>query len=481
MNTFNQHLTSHKLFILLAFALFVTGLLQAQTTIPTYTNLTPPNTTGVDFNAICFRDSLNGFIVTNTGILFRTKDAGKIWNVQQQLQTSALFRIVFKTKDTAFIVGVHNIFKSNDGGESWNIVQSLPLKDKDGNTYPVLNNVTFINQRIGFASGSGIIWKTADGGNTWKEVLYYLDFNINNRGYIGAMHFTDNNNGIAFAQYDIYFQTTNGGETWVKNLYAGNNQYQFSSGYFFTSLYGVASVIITDPSTSTSYSRTVKTLDGGLTWAVIASTGGGLKNWNYDKNIGIIGLSQTTYWNSIDSGKTWSAMLVPSNYLGSNVNGLCFATTKHICIVGNQGQIYDSFDSGKTWARQRSWGYPSGFTRLAFTDSLHGHVCSYDGKLLNTTDGGATWNVSLFNKGAGVENVTFPTLDTGYVVTSSQLYHSYNGGMSWDSSSAVLDMDAAAFFDFSTKDVGFFGVGFCGQIFRTFDAGKTVDTQDFLT
>jgi len=475
--------------LLLVFALIVTDMVQAQTAIPTYTNLTPPNTIGINFNKVCFRDSLNGFILSNLGQLFRTKDAGKTWNFQQQLQTSNLYGMLFKTKDTAFIVGVHNIFKSNDGGETWFIVQTLPLKDKDGNIYPALNNILFISQQTGFASGFGIIWKTVNGGNTWKEVLYYLD--ANNHGNIGSMHFTDNNNGIAFAQYDIYFQTTNGGETWVKNIYAGNNQYQFSTGYFFTSLYGVASVKTTD-STNTSYSRTVKTLDGGLTWNIIASTGGGLFNWNYDKNIGIVGVSQTTYWNSKDSGKTWEAMAVPLNYFGVNVNSIFIASTKHICIVGNNEQIFDSYDDGLTWSRQ-SLGYPSGFTRVAFTDSLHGHVCSDDGKLLNTNDGGSTWTVSLFKQGAQVENVAFPTRDTGYAVQGSfniinsayvggcQLYHTYNGGVKWDSSQTVLNFDGSDFINFPTKDAGFFGVTFYGSVIGTTDAGKTLTEDDFFT
>ena len=456
------------MFVLLLFALFTTQRLAAQTTIPTFTNITPPNTTAMNFQKVYYKDSLNGFILSNRGHVIRTKDGGKTWNLQQKIQDSYLTDMYFISKDTAVIVGSKNIFKSNDGGETWYITQVLPLKDGSGNSYKGFNHVSFINKKVGFAYGTEIIWKTADGGNTWKEVLLEYDILM---GYISSMNFTDANNGIAFAE-KICFQTTNGGETWVKKYFP--DTYSFSDSYFFTNLYGIASVI-----DAGGKSLTLKTIDGGNNWTTISSSGGGLNNWIFDKNIGFIGLSQSTFWKSIDSGKTWGAMLVPNNVYGVNIKSMSNATSKHICIVGEKGQIFDSYDSGLHWTRQ-SWGFPNGFGRLAFTDSLRGHVCAGDGKILNTTDGGASWKVSITKPGYGTDNVAFPTRDTGYVTGSYRLFRTINAGVTWDTCKTNIQFESTDFICFPTKDIGFMGVNFWGSVLRTFDGGKTGSEKDFF-
>jgi photosystem II stability/assembly factor-like uncharacterized protein len=61
-----------------------------------YTNITPPNWHGVSFNDLTFQDSLNGFAISSTGLLFRTKNAGDNWAIQRDSIVSA--SIFFKNE-----------------------------------------------------------------------------------------------------------------------------------------------------------------------------------------------------------------------------------------------------------------------------------------------------------------------------------------------------------------------------------------------
>src|ERR1035437_2716112 len=301
MNTMKKsyklQVTSYKCFALLfALSLFVTNILQAQTAIPTYTNLTPPNTTAMNYRKVCFRDSANGFILTDKGHLMRTKDGGKTWNLQQKLQDHYLTDMCFISKDTAVIVGYGNIFKSNDGGETWYITQVLPVKDGSVNQYRGFNYVSFINKTIGFAFGQELIWKTADGGKTWKEVFLGYDSFMGN---IASIHFTDALHGLAFAD-TASFQTSNGGETWQKKYYPNDNQ--FTANYFFTSLHGYIGGF------NGSISSIQETFDGGNTWNNKYQNSNDFYMDFFFFNNGKIGKSYNAtnaFLSSADSGKTW--------------------------------------------------------------------------------------------------------------------------------------------------------------------------------
>jgi len=205
------------------FATIVASLgLQGQTF--KYTDITPPNWYGVSFNDICFRDSLNGFAISSNGLMLRTKDAGDTWSIQRK-DMGSIVGMCFKNKDTAICAGNY-VYLSTDGGENWARIDSFTH---------VLAKISFISQKIGFATGDRNICKTSDGGKTWKQVLDYFD---PISGVIQSYHFIDNNNGLAFGRLGKYFQTTNGGETWTLKSYP--KSYDINDVYFFNTLHGLA-------------------------------------------------------------------------------------------------------------------------------------------------------------------------------------------------------------------------------------------------
>jgi hypothetical protein len=100
--------------------------------------------------------------------------------------------------------------------------------DQSANDFQRIYNIYFLNDLLGFGCGSArvhqgqkeyfdMIYKTTDGGYTWKTVfreLNYPEVGLNNN-----IAFADEKNGIAVGRYGKIAMTNDGGETWVYEPY----------------------------------------------------------------------------------------------------------------------------------------------------------------------------------------------------------------------------------------------------------------------
>jgi photosystem II stability/assembly factor-like uncharacterized protein len=112
---------------------------------------------------------------------------------------------------TGYAVGDHNvILKSTNGGSTW-VKKSMDI-------IADFDKVLFINPDLGFIIGhayqepQGTTWrifKTADGGDTWTEVLNYP-------AYVNKMYFVNNTTGFAIG--NSIYKTSDGGNTWINKL-----------------------------------------------------------------------------------------------------------------------------------------------------------------------------------------------------------------------------------------------------------------------
>ncbi len=158
---------------------------------------------------IRFTDDLVGYIL-GSGYLLKTFDGGETWTILQPT-THVIQNMCFLNRDTGWVAGNEGtILKTTDGGKSWNYQQF------NGTEYGVLNSVFFIDDKNGWACGSGldvsggVILKTTDGGESWK--LQHSGDNY----FIYSVCFTDADNGWAVGDMGIMFSTTDGGSSWIK-------------------------------------------------------------------------------------------------------------------------------------------------------------------------------------------------------------------------------------------------------------------------
>ena len=194
------------------------------------------------------------FIGSVGGGIWKTTDAGNSWidlapNLPN-LAVSALamapsnHNIIYAgTGESMFSVDVINgngIYKSTDKGNTWahlaSTINNLDFNNisriivDPNNENIVLASTSSGRYRLAFANKSGI-FKSTDGGNTWKEV--YNEPNIGSLGRVKKVLQiveTPGNFNILYAGVDEkgILKSTDAGETWFKS----SNGIQDSSGRF---------------------------------------------------------------------------------------------------------------------------------------------------------------------------------------------------------------------------------------------------------
>ena len=168
------------------------------------------------FQCIFFKDSLNGFIGSADGKIFKTSDGGNLWTPVVVTNISGIKSIYFPTSDTGYTATeVDGVYKTIDGGNSWNHLSCI---------FPSqLTSIWFTDAKHGFVGGGDdndfmILYKTINGGITWlscSSVAHSLNamyFSGSMPGYaVGneiVMKYTDpsglDNNTFSETNFDLY-------------------------------------------------------------------------------------------------------------------------------------------------------------------------------------------------------------------------------------------------------------------------------------
>ena len=298
------------------------------------------NVTNELIHSVSFINPNIGIIADWKGNIFHTTNGGETWmgcptGGNNQLQAACLVN-----ENTGFVAGVqkHSFYGTNlvlrttDGGTTWtDLSSSLPvIQDQDQS----LLGISFVDVGHGWVvgyrgstAGLPVIFRTTDGGETWKNVS-------SGRFGLHAVCFIDTNNGIA-AGYDSYIlHTTNGGLSWT----------------------GV-------PSPSSNYAS--------ISFA--------------DANTGLI-VGNNGIVNTTNGGNSWKIQSSGSNY---SLLGVSFPDINTGFAVGWDGTILKTTDGGEHWTIQSS-GTKKTLSSVCFTDQKIGTIVGDSGIIMRTTTGGLT-------------------------------------------------------------------------------------------
>lgn len=148
--------------------------------------LSPRHACGVDDN--------NSIVCTNDG---------ENWSVRYSDTAARKSKtaIFFANEKRGWIAG-DGIWHTSDGGQTWEQQFSLPKSD-------TFENVTFANDRLGWANTLQAVWRTKDGGKSWTKISDAWIFRLRGRGADrGVSHFKPN------PLKTVAYGTKRGGRIW---------------------------------------------------------------------------------------------------------------------------------------------------------------------------------------------------------------------------------------------------------------------------
>ena len=406
-----------------------------------------------DVRGCSFLDEQRGFAVTLTGgDLFQTDDGGTTWQrLSSPTLSTSLTDVEYVTEDTVYVTGSNGaLFRSADGGNSW--------IDVNPPTTWWLYRIHFINSQIGFAIGeSGTIVRTADGGNTWQLIA------SNATARLVEFSFIDANTGYIAGWSGTILKTIDAGLTWTNLNVPFTNS--FTSISFVDNLVGYA-----------CGTNIIKTIDGGVTWTQQTTVPSNGLNYIHFRTplIGWAVGGLGNYYTTTNGGTTWNAGLL------GNSDMFCgdYVSPSASYVMG-RANMYKSTSNGSSWTQIKSGVPRSIMNGVWFNNDNEGYVVGSVGTqgsdsnqscIIQTSNGGQTWQVRNQSSNGGWYGVHFPTATTGYVVGQSNLAKTINGGTTWTYTTPwTISAYCAWFSNANTGCVG--GIPSIGGVCKTVNGG----------
>lgn len=354
--------------------------------------------------SLSFPTASFGIIAGDTPRFQLTTDEGVSFSQQFGIDstlysTSILNSIAFIDKNIGIAVGDRKtMYRTTDGGEHWELLSWLPSY---GTSFKA---VQFITEDTGFiGSGDrGLIYHTENGGSTWLPQRNILTPGTFFGGEVWGLYFYDTKIGVAIPSSDVRaLRTTDGGRIYTEQLLiVGDYPIVHFLNDDFTLI--LSSNIYSVPFLYQSQIHI--STDKGLTW--------GLKKYLDSMLISYISvITKDIYYSTClyqtnnkyallktqNGGETFEVLPHPSLL---KTGGVYFIDENNGFLFGQdtlkRSIIFRTEDGCTTWVVVDSARFSSNtnYTRITFSDRLHGYLSCSNGYVIETHDGGKTWRTS---------------------------------------------------------------------------------------
>jgi photosystem II stability/assembly factor-like uncharacterized protein len=270
-------------------------------------------------------------------------------------------------KDGRLWAGRSSLFMSQDTGKTWTFMNGF-----NG----TICQIDFIDKMIGVVGTTGGVYKTVDGGITWKLIL-------DRRDCYSAQFCGDKNRIIAISDYNGFFYSKNGGTSW--NFFNPNGHPHFAiskkdgSAFAFNDG-GGGNLLYTNDEGLTYFSS--GGLDGDCFFGALDS------NDNvYVVNEGghVDNDGKSVLYKSTDNGNTWDKLTSKVlRYYSAGISiGKCA-----IYVQTRQNGIERSLDEGGTWEKIGGPSNEIDTRTICAIDDNTIIACDNDGTIWKTTNSG---------------------------------------------------------------------------------------------
>jgi photosystem II stability/assembly factor-like uncharacterized protein len=164
-------------------------------------------------------------------------------------------------------------------------------------------------------------------------------------------------------------------------------------------------------------------------------------------------------------------------------------SAQHVIVVGYAGKVVLTTDGGATWS-QRPSGTGRALFAVDFVDTADGWIAGEQGLMLHTVDGGATWRRQRTATEASLFALDFVDRRHGWAVGDhATLLVTADGGAHWEVRALAADQNLTPAEALASTGPALYGVRFVnpstgwvvgefGKIAHSSDGGATWDSQE---
>lgn len=202
-----------------------------------------------------------------------------------------------------------------------------------------ISDAFFFNERQGWICGkNGIIYKTEDGGLTWKRQESNTKFDLRTIRFINAQEGWASGVNTDESIQEVLLRTTNGGEEWIPTELGKGIDL---SELFFTSLWHGC---------TTNEKNAIVCTNDGQTWKVVYSDKGEQKRNIFFLNAEKGWIAGDCIWHTANGGETWKKQFCLPKDVSNDFDKVLFIN-EELGWALSLNEVWMTNNGGKTWLR----------------------------------------------------------------------------------------------------------------------------------
>ena len=367
------------------------------------------------------KDHSEYYVATASGNIWKTNNSGTTFEPIFDKYGAYSIGCITIDPNNPYVVwagtGEHNhqralgygdgIYKSTDAGKTW---KNMGLKDSRQIGGILIDPR---NSNIVFVAAEGSVWgpggdrglyKTTDGGKTWKRVL-----DISENTGVNNIIFDPRNPDVMYATSEQrrrhvftkisggpeskVYKSTDGGETWDKIMTGLPNVDLGGMGIAISPVNPDVIYLIVEAAEDKS--GFFRSTNRGASWEKMSDHASSGQYFNViycdPKNVDKVYSMETVSQVTLDGGKTWKAIGNNQRHVDDHAMWIDPDYTDHF-LIGGDGGVYETFDGGKNYVFKDNLPVTQ-FYRVV-TDNTEPFYYVYGGTQDNNSLGGPSATLS---------------------------------------------------------------------------------------